>query len=59
MSLSMRIDCASGSSESAKRNRLSGHPCQEPLAMSNNDEQVLPVSTMAVGFAYSTFIIRM
>lgn len=52
-----RIACASGSRESANNRGLRGQPCLVPLDIEKGGEQVLPVSTTAVGFLYSTLII--
>lgn len=51
--------CASGSRERANNRGLRGQPCLDPLETAKGRELVLPVSTLAVGFLYSTLIMLM
>lgn len=56
-----RMACANGSRERererANSNGLRGQPCLDPLEIAKGGEQVLPVSTTAVGFLYNTLTI--
>ncbi len=56
INMDFRTTWANGSSEMANRSGLRGQPWRDELLTLNSDEQILPVSTIAVTLAYSILI---